>query len=776
MGVNSGTANVAVNLNSYTDAAGNLGLEAVAGVTDKSANITVNTSPASLSSVAITRADNIQNNLLNAGDVVYVTATYSELVSLNVGAGTPSLKLNIGGTEVNALYASGSGTTDLVFTYTVLAGQTDLNGISIVANSVGSPTFNLNGRNLKDTAGNTAVNTFNAVADNANFLVDTTAPTLVSIDSSRSTFLSGQTATITFTFSEDPGSTFTWNGTAGDVTLVEGTLTAISGTGLTRTATFYPTQGLSGDNASLTVHNDLFTDLAGNLGIGNTLTGLVINTTPATLMSMQLTSAVGLQNSTLNAGDTVNVTAHFSEAQTLNLTDGTPTLSLQIGSSQVSATYVSGAGTADLVFGYTVLAGQTDTNGIAINANALQLNGSTLNDPRGNTTDLPASVISTDNLGYKVDTTSPSISIASNVASLKAGETANLTFTLSKATGSSFVWDGSSGDVLATGGTVSALSGTGLTRTAVFTPTAGLASGSASITVAANSYQDAAGNNGSTGVTPSISIDTLTPSVAITASTNALKAGETANITFTFSEDPGTSFAWDGSSGDLVVTGGVLGVISGTDLTRTAVFTPTANLTSGTGSITVTANSYQDAAGNNGSAGAFSSLSIDTVVPNIASLALSSATGGVASPLDTSVKLLNATDTLSATVTFSEAVTLNTTAGSPTLALVVGSSTVQATYVSGSGTTALVFSTTIASGAKRHRWRGHCIERPHLEWRHPERQCWQHQRHHVHRSGQQPTVFGRHHSAHRQHHFRCQRLNNGRNSSHHLHVQRRPWQ
>jgi large repetitive protein len=639
-GVSGGTANVAVNLNSYTDAAGNLGQEAVAGITDKSANITVNTLPARLSSIAITRADNIQNSLLNAGDVVDVTATYNELVNLSVGAGSPSLKLNIGGTEVNALYASGSGTTDMVFTYTVLAGQTDLNGISIVANSVGSPTFNLNGRTLKDTAGNTVVNTFNAVADNVNFLVDTTAPTLLSIDSSRSTFLSGQTATITFTFSEDPGSTFTWNGTSGDVTLVEGTLTAISGTGLTRTATFYPTQGLSGANASLTVHNDLFTDLAGNLGIGNTLTGLLINTTPATLMTMQLTSAVGLQNSTLNAGDTVNVTAHFSVAQTLNLTGGTPTLALQIGSTQVSATYVSGAGTADLLFSYTVLAGQTDTNGIAINANALQLNGSLLNDPRGNTTDLPASVVSTDNLGYKVDTTAPSISIASNVTSLKAGETANITFTLSEETGSSFVWDGSLGDVLATGGTLSALSGTGLTRTAVFTPTSGLASGSASITVAANSYQDAAGNNGSAGVTPSISIDTLTPSVAITASTNSLKAGETANITFTFSEDPGTSFAWDGSSGDVVVTGGSLSTISGTGLTRTAVFTPTANLASGSASITAANLSYSDTAGNSGSAGTTPSISIDTLAPTVS--------------IASNVAVLKAGETANITFTFSE--------------------------------------------------------------------------------------------------------------------------
>jgi hypothetical protein len=45
--------------------------------------------------------------------------------------------------------------------------------------------------------------------------------------------------------------------------------------------------------------------------------------------------------------------------------------------------------------------------------------------------------------------------------------------------------------------------------TATFTPTASLASGSASITVASGAYTDAAGNTGGAGTTPSISIDTL---------------------------------------------------------------------------------------------------------------------------------------------------------------------------------------------------------------------------------------------------------------------------
>jgi hypothetical protein len=49
---------------------------------------------------------------------------------------------------------------------------------------------------------------------------------------------------------------------------------------------------------------------------------------------------------------------------------------------------------------------------------------------------------------------------------------------------------------------------------------------------------------------PSITIDTLAPTVAITSNVATLKVGETATITFTFSEDPGTSFTWNGTAGD----------------------------------------------------------------------------------------------------------------------------------------------------------------------------------------------------------------------------------
>ena len=62
---------------------------------------------------------------------------------------------------------------------------------------------------------------------------------------------------------------------------------------------------------------------------------------------------------------------------------GTPRVALDIGSSTVYATYVSGSGSAQLVFRYIVQNGDTDTDGIAVNT--LDLRGESLTDLAGNT-------------------------------------------------------------------------------------------------------------------------------------------------------------------------------------------------------------------------------------------------------------------------------------------------------------------------------------------------------------------------------------------------------
>ncbi|MDC6171428.1 hypothetical protein, partial [Paucibacter sp. XJ19-41] len=96
-----------------------------------------------------------------------------------------------------------------------------------------------------------------------------------------------------------------------------------------------------------------------------------------------------------------------------------------------------------------------------------------------------------------------------------------------------------------------------------------------------------------------------------------------------------------------------------------------------------------DAAGNTSEQAVTLAINdVDDTAPTVSSVAISSATGALNSRL-------NAGDVVSVTVTMSEATTVT---GTPQVALNVGGSTVQASYVSGSGGTALLFQYTVQGG------------------------------------------------------------------------------
>jgi hypothetical protein len=115
-------------------------------------------------------------------------------------------------------------------------------------------------------------------------------------------------------------------------------------------------------------------------------------------------------------------------------------------------------------------------------------------------------------------------------------------------------------------------------------------------------------------------------------------------VTFTFSEDPLTSFPTD----DITVTGGTIASLAKTtgDTTGkvwTAEFTPTSTTTVTTGSILVKDGSYTDAAGNTGAASTSLALKVNTTNPTVA--------------VTSSASTLKAGETSVLTFTFSDAVT-----------------------------------------------------------------------------------------------------------------------
>ena len=110
-------------------------------------------------------------------------------------------------------------------------------------------------------------------------------------------------------------------------------------------------------------------------GAGRCATEIVIDddeTLSVTAVTVTSTPAAG---TTYLGGETIGFTATFTAPVTVT---GTPTFAFMLGEATREAAYAGGSGTAELVFAYTVQAGETDTDGISWSANALALGGGTV--------------------------------------------------------------------------------------------------------------------------------------------------------------------------------------------------------------------------------------------------------------------------------------------------------------------------------------------------------------------------------------------------------------
>ncbi|MCO5731278.1 Ig-like domain-containing protein [Rhizobium sp. SSA_523] len=515
--------------------------------------------------------------------------------------------------------------------------------------------------------------------------VDTTGP-IVAVTSDRAELKIGETAKITFTFSEDPGATFS----GADVTVTGGSLGSFSGSGAIRTATFTPSTNTDTSTAKITVTAGGYTDLAGNAGAAGVTPSLTVDTkAPAAPSTPDLVAAsdtgprsddniTGDTRPTFSgvaeAGSTVTLYADGNAIGSALALDGTWSIksdtSLAEGSYGVSATATDkagniGASSAALTVEVVTSAPTTSVGAILFSADsgssstdlitktAAQTLSGQLSAPlaagehvevsldggaswttaasmsSATTWSLAATLVEgthalqarvvnqAGNAGpelktsYTLDTVAPGITVRTDAATLKAGQTATVTFEFTEDPGDSFTWNGNSGDVTVSGGTVSAISGSGTTRTATFTPTAGIDSGTAKISVASGSFADIAGNINQASKVHSIGYDTAAPTVTVDIVDAKLNlADDQSDVVITFSEKP-SDFGLE----DLVATGGKLANLQTTadPLVYTAVFKAD-QAYSGSGSVKIVAGSYQDAAGNPGGP-ASDTVLIDTGVP-----------------------------------------------------------------------------------------------------------------------------------------------------------------
>ncbi|WP_042790762.1 Ig-like domain-containing protein [Microcystis aeruginosa] len=166
-------------------------------------------------------------------------------------------------------------------------------------------------------------------------------------------------------------------------------------------------------------------------------------------------------------------------------------------------------------------------------------------------------------------------------------------------------------DVNVSGGTLSDFTQVdGNSYTAIFTADDAVET-IGSVSVAADSYTDIAGNNGGAG-TDTVTIDTLNPTLAVDIVNASLNDGTNSSlVTFEFSEDVA---GFDNS--DVNVSGGTLSDFTLVDgSSYQATFTAD-DAVETTGSVSVAAASYTDVAGKDGGAGS-DTVTIDTLNPTV---------------------------------------------------------------------------------------------------------------------------------------------------------------
>jgi len=207
-------------------------------------NIDIQEAAADVTGPVITSVSVPAAGTYTEGQVLSFTGNWNEGAAVT---GIPAINFDLGGSARQANYASGTGTVSSVFTYTVQSGDEDTDGITVTS-------LTLDGGTIKDTAGNNANLTLNAVGDTSGVLVQGTAPQVPQGTWSVGTITKGQTvASFTPTYSLNDADTYQYvlNGSAwtpftGTISLsglepgtaYNGSLRAINSTGNGASQTF----------------------------------------------------------------------------------------------------------------------------------------------------------------------------------------------------------------------------------------------------------------------------------------------------------------------------------------------------------------------------------------------------------------------------------------------------------------------------------------------------------------------------------------------------------
>ena len=502
---------------------------------------------------------------LAVGQTSVVTITFSEAVT-----GFTLADLTVSNGTLSNLSTSDNITWTATLTPT--ASITDTTNLITLDNT-----------GVTDGAGNTGSGT----TDSNNYAIDSQRPT-ATIVLSDTTLKPGETAVVTITFSEA-----VTGFDNSDLSIANGTLSAVSSSdgGITWTATFTPTVGITDTSNLITLNNSGVSDVAGNTGAGTT------NSANYAVETEVPTATIVVADNALKAGETSLVTITFNSAvsgfSNADLTVANGTLS-NVSSSDGGVTWTAT---------FTPTASVTDTS------NLISLDNSGVTNTSGN-----SGLGVTDSNNFAIDTALPTATIVVADNRLGIGETTTVTITFSEAVSG---FDLS--DISVANGVLSNLASSdgGVTWTATLTPTANINDATNLIVFDTGGVADAAGNLGaSIAISNNYALDATPPTVSIVVANPSLGNGQSTLVTFTFSEAVS-----DFDLSDLSVTNGELSNLSSSDggVTWTATFTPTATISDPSNFIALDTSNVTDLAGNAGTSVSVSNnyaIGVSSVTPD----------------------------------------------------------------------------------------------------------------------------------------------------------------
>jgi hypothetical protein len=343
--------------------------------------IKVDSTAPTVLNVSSTKAD----GSYKAGEEINVIITFSEAVT--VATATPSIWLELGTTDRNVSYASGSGTTALTFAYTVQSGDT-----SSDLDYTNTSALFLNGATIKDAAGNNAKLDLaapgapNSLGSNTVLVIDTIAPTVNMVNSNFNT--TSTTPSVTFNYTDALSSTAScvlyFNDTALDTSL-----TVANNTNIVLTVNTSQSEGTYSVYVSCA-------DLAGNIENSSGIAVIIDTTAP--------TATVALSDPTPVKAGNVTFTLDFGEAM-----DQTQAPTVKLNNSNVEAI---GWQSSTQWTGWYNFSNETEGN-YTINVTAAKdIAGNTMAEDTSN--------------WFVLDTTAPSVTVSSSAGTSTTASTTTI--------------------------------------------------------------------------------------------------------------------------------------------------------------------------------------------------------------------------------------------------------------------------------------------------------------------------------------------------------------